>query len=81
MSYAVTAVISAVPIGDPGKAPAWNLRSSFAPVILPSRVAPSLTSITAPEVGPVARNTSSRVITSFTGRPQRCDSASATGSR
>ena len=35
----------------------------------------------APEVGPVARNTSSRVISIFTGRPDFCDSASASGSR
>ena len=35
--------------------------------------------MTPPEVGPVARNTSSRVITILTGRPVLRDSASATG--
>ena len=47
----------------------------------PSRVAPSLTRIELPEVGPEARNTSSRVITIFTGRPAFCDRRMATGSR
>ena len=35
----------------------------------------------APEVGPEARNTSSRLITMRTGRPALRDSAIATGSR
>ena len=46
----------------------------------PSLVAPIFTSIDVEQVGPVARNTSSRVITSFTGRFALRDSASATGS-
>ena len=69
------------PTGEPGKAPAWYFSSTSAAVILPSAVAPSLTVTTAPEVGPVARNTSSRVITIFTGAPACRDRASATGSR
>ncbi len=68
-------------IGEPGKAPAWYLSTRSAATMVPSRVAPSLTSMTPPEVGPVARNTSSRVITILTGRPVFFDSASATGSR
>ena len=47
----------------------------------PSFLAPILTLTCAPEVGPEARNTSSRVITIFTGLPDFCDSASASGSR
>ena len=35
----------------------------------PSFLAPIFTRTCAPDVGPVARNTSSRVITIFTGRP------------
>ena len=38
-------------------------------MILPSLVAPIFTVLFEPEVGPVARITSSRVITIFTGRP------------
>ena len=74
-------VIEAVATGEPGKAPAWNFRTTLAAVIVPSRLAPSLTSITPPEVGPVARNTSSRDITIFTGRCALRDSATASGSR
>ncbi len=70
------------PTGEPGKAPAWYFSiSARAAVSVPSFFAPSFTSITAPEVGPEARNTSSRVITIFTGRPHFFDSATASGSR
>jgi hypothetical protein len=41
---------------------------------------PILTSIEVETVGPVARNTSSRLITIFTGRPDFRASSSATGS-
>ena len=67
--------------GEPGKAPAWSAMSIVAPVIVPSFLAPILTVITPPEVGPLARNTSSRVITIFTGLPALRDSATASGSR
>ena len=49
--------------------------------MVPSFLAPILTVLNEPEVGPVARNTSSRVITILTGRPDFFDSSSATGSR
>ena len=49
-------------------------------MIVPSLRAPILTSIEVALVGPEARNTSSRVMTSLTGRPALRDSASATGS-
>ena len=49
--------------------------------MVPSRFMPIFTSIEVEEVGPVARSTSSRVITIFTGRPALRASASATGSR
>ena len=68
-------------IGEPGKAPAWYFSTCFAATIVPSFLAPIFTSMVAPEVGPEARNTSSRVICIFTGRPHFFDSASATGSR
>src|SRR5881275_1512808 len=67
--------------GEPGKAPAWNLKIPSAAVILPSLVTPILTRIEPPEVGPVALNTSSRLIVILTGRPDFCDSSAATGSR
>ena len=47
----------------------------------PSRLAPIFTVLTVPEAGPVARNTSSLLITIFTGRPLFCDSFTASGSR
>ena len=68
-------------IGEPGKAPAWYFSTCFAATMVPSFLAPSFTSMVAPEVGPEARNTSSRVICIFTGRPVFFDSASASGSR
>jgi hypothetical protein len=52
-----------------------------AATMVPSFLAPIFTSIVAPEVGPDARNTSSRVICIFTGRPHFFDIASASGSR
>ena len=68
-------------IGEPGNAPAWYFSTACAATMVPSFLAPIFTSIAAPEVGPEARNTSSRVITIFTGRPHFFDSASASGSR
>jgi len=50
-------------------------------VIVPSDLAPIFIRTLVPEVGPVERNTSSRVITIFTGRCALRDSATATGSR
>ena len=48
---------------------------------MPSFLAPILTFMLADDVGPEARNTSSRLITILTGWPALRDSASATGSR
>src|SRR5689334_13346248 len=67
--------------GEPGKAPAWNLKMPSAAVILPSFVTPILTHIEPPEVGPVALKTSSRVIVILMGRPGFCDSNAATDAR
>ena len=67
--------------GEPGKAPAWNLKMPSAAVSVPSFLTPILTHIEAPEVGPEALNTSSRLITILTGRPDFLDSRVATGSR
>ena len=47
----------------------------------PSRVAPILMRVWLPGAGPVPRNTSSRVITIFTGWPVRCAIRIAIGSR
>ena len=66
--------------GEPGKAPAWKFNSASAAVILPSLVQPIFTLTLAPGVGPVPRNTSSRVITIFTGRLDLRDSAIASAS-
>ena len=57
------------PIGEPAKAPAWNFSTCLAATMVPSFLAPSLTSTAAPEVGPEPRKTSSRVICIFTDRP------------
>jgi hypothetical protein len=62
-------------------APASYTSVASAAVSLPFAVAPILTRIRVPEVGPVARKTSSRVITIFTGRPVRRESRIASGSR
>ena len=67
--------------GEPGNAPAWKRKVPSAAVMRPSRVAPSLTLIAAPEVGPVALKTSSRLIASLTGRPLLRARARASGSR
>jgi hypothetical protein len=57
------------------------LSTASAAVSVPSFLAPSLTSMTAPAAGPVPRNTSSRLITILTGRPDIFDIAKAKGSR
>ncbi len=49
-------------------------------VMVPSFLAPTLIHMLAEDVGPVARNTSSRLMTSLTGRPALRDRASARGS-
>ena len=51
------------------------------PTMVPSRLQPILTVLTVPDAGPVARKTSSRVITIFTGRPLFSESFTASGSR
>jgi hypothetical protein len=56
------------------------LKSPSAATIVPSRLTPIFTVIDAPDVGPVARNTSSRLITSLTGWPVLRESMTATGS-
>ncbi len=66
--------------GEPEKAPPWYFSTASPAVMRPSLVTPTLTHMEVLEVGPVARNTSSRLITSLTGRPALRDSASATGS-
>ncbi len=48
--------------------------------MVPSRLAPIFTVMDEPEVGPVALNTSSRLIVIFTGWPDLRASSTATGS-
>ena len=67
--------------GEPAKAPAWYFSSASAATMRPSFLAPIFTCTCAPEVGPLAWNTSSRVMTIFTGRRAFLESASARGSR
>ena len=67
-------VIAPAPTGEPGKAPASYAIQISAATSLPSLVAPILHRIVLPEVGPVARNTSPRVITKRTGWPVFFDS-------
>ena len=67
-------------MGAPGKAPPCNRNTPCPAVMVPSFFIPIRTSIEVDEVGPVARNTSERDITIFTGRLVLRESASATGS-
>ena len=69
MAYGANAQFDAPRTGEPGNAPAWNRNVASAATIRPSRRAPILMVFDDPAVGPVARNTSSRVITIFTGAP------------
>ena len=69
-----------LPTAVDATAPAWNLNRPWAATMRPSRLTPILTVIDEPEVGPVARNTSSRLIMILTGWPDLRDSAGATGS-
>src|SRR6202035_2073016 len=69
------------PDGEPRYAPASYQSDALPATSVPSRLAPSFMRIVAADVGPDARNTSSRVITIFTGRPAWRDSAMAIGSR
>src|SRR5262245_46768059 len=55
-SYGANAHMHPGCTGDPWNAPAWYLSSASAAVIRPSRFAPILTQIFAPEVGPDALN-------------------------
>ena len=74
MLYGANAQQQPFMTGEPGKAPAWYLNKPSAATILPSRLTPIFTVIDAPEVGPVALNTSSRLIWIMTGRPDFFDS-------
>ena len=74
-------VIAPVSTGEPRKAPAsYSSRASIA-VMVPSDFAPTFSHTRVAAPGPVARNTSSRDICIFTGRPHLRDSATASGSR
>ena len=52
-----------------------------AAMIVPSFLTPTFTHMDEPEVGPEARNVSSRLIVTRTGRPDFFDRVAATGSR
>jgi len=80
MSYGANAHMHVLMNGEPGNAPACSLKRPSAAVIVPSRLTPIFTVIDEPDVGPVARNTSSRLITTFTGWPDLFASTTATGS-
>ncbi len=73
--------MQAAPTGEPRKQPASKSSWQSAATIVPSLFAPSFTRIFEPEVGPVPRKTSSRVIVILTGRPALRESTSAAGSR
>ena len=74
-------VIEPAVTGEPGKAPASYSSCASAAFSNPSFVQPIFTRMREPEVGPVARNTSSRDITILTGRPVFRASSVAVGSR
>ena len=81
MSYGANAHRQPFITGEPGKAPAWNLKMPSAATIVPSFLTPIFTHIDDPDVGPDPLNTSSRLIMIRTGRPDFFDSSTATGSR
>ena len=66
---------------EPAKAPAWKSSSASAATMRPSLRQPILIRVCAPEVGPVARNTSSRLIVILTGRLDFFERTMASGSR
>ncbi len=80
MRYGASRHIAPAPAGDPRYAPASYQSDPLAATSVPSRFAPSLTRTFEPEVGPLARKTSSRVITIFTGRFALRDKTAASGS-
>src|SRR5580704_5608503 len=69
------------PDGEPLYAPASYQSDALPATSVPSRLAPSFMRIVVADVGPDARNTSSRVITILTGSPDLRESAMASGSR
>src|SRR5437762_10322977 len=73
--------MAAAPDGDPRYAPASYHIDAVAETSVPSCFAPIFITMRQPDVGPVARNTSSRPITIFTGRPDFFDRTIASGSR
>src|ERR1700676_2602196 len=73
--------IAPAPTGEPGNAPASYAIQISAATSFPSLVAPIFTLIFEPEVGPLARSTSERDITSFTGAPVFLESSTDSGSR
>ena len=81
ISYGEKLQPTAPRIGEPGSAPACSQKVPWAATMVPSFFAPIFTVLLEPDVGPVARITSSRVITIFTGRPDFFASSVASGSR
>src|SRR5262245_53834522 len=79
--YGARQHIAPAPAGDPRYAPASYHNDTLAATTVPSRIAPNFARTFDPEVGPVARNTSSRDITIFTGRFDFFDRRIASGSR
>ena len=71
--------IDAIGTEEPAKAPAWKSSWASAAVIRPSLRQPILIRVCAPEVGPVARNTSSRLMVILTGRFDFFESTMAGG--
>ena len=67
--------------GEPGYAPASKARATSIAVIVPSLLAPILTRLQEPQVGPVDSNTSARLMTILTVWPVFLDRRAATGSR
>src|SRR5262245_54995206 len=79
--YGASTHIAPAPDGEPRYAPASYHIEMLAATNVPSRLAPSFTRIFVADVGPLARKTSSRSMTIFTGRCALRDSAMASGSR
>ena len=81
MLYEAKQHIAPAPNGEPRYAPASYHMEARPATSVPSRLAPSFITTFVPDVGPVARNTSSRVMTILTGRFALRDSTIASGSR
>src|SRR5262249_10105032 len=81
IAYGEKMHMAPAPTGEPGNAPASYISAASAATIWPSFLAPIFTLMCDAGVGPVASNSSIRLMMIFTGLPDLRDNTAATGSR